>query len=198
MWQIAWSIAAAAVILAAADAVPAGADTATAQVRRYTDQVLRVLNDPARGLPERQAAVRALALELFDPEETARRALGRHWQARTAAEREEFMRLFVALLERVYLTRLGRYKGERLTYVGESVNGSLAVVRAKVLLRGQVEVPVEARLLRRGERWYAYDVAVEGISLVGNYRAQFDKIIQTSSYEALVERLRAAGATKTE
>lgn len=198
MWQIAWNIAAAAVILAAADAVPAGAETATAQVRRYTDQVLRVLNDPALGLPEHQAAVRALALELFDPEETARRALGRHWQTRTAAEREEFTRLFVALLERAYLTRLGLYKGERLTYVGESVNGSLAVVRAKVLLRGQVEVPVEARLLRRGERWYAYDVAVEGISLVGNYRAQFDKIIQTSSYEALVERLRAAGATKPE
>jgi phospholipid transport system substrate-binding protein len=88
------------------------------------------------------------------------------------------------------LTRLGSYKDARLAYVGEVVDGSFAIVRAKVLLPEQTEVPVEARLHRRGERWYAYDVVVEGISLIGNYRVQFDKIIRTASYEELVRRLR--------
>jgi phospholipid transport system substrate-binding protein len=168
----------------------AKAGPVTSQVRGYTDRALEVLGDPTLSSAQRDTTLRTIARQLFDPEEAARRALGRHWQARTPGERQEFTDLFAQLLERTYLTRLGAYKGARLTYVGEIVDGSYATVRAKVLLREQTEVPVEARLLRRGERWYAYDVAVEGISLIGNYRSQFDKIIRTSSYEELVRRLR--------
>ena len=166
------------------------ADTVTALVRGYTDRALDVLGDPGLSSTQRDTSLRAIARQLFDPEEAARRALGRHWPPRTAAERGEFTELFAQLLERTYLTRLGSYKNARLTYAGEVVDGSFAVVRAKVLLPEHIEVPVEARLHRRGERWYAYDIVVEGISLIGNYRAQFDKIIRTSSYEDLVRRLR--------
>ncbi|MEK7363210.1 MAG: ABC transporter substrate-binding protein [candidate division NC10 bacterium] len=181
-------IAGAGVGLCLAAQVWAGAPTD--QARQYTDQVLKVLQDAALKPAQRQAAVRKVAIEIFDVSETARRALGRHWQSRTPVEREEFTRLFAELLESTYISKIGLYGGEQLKYVGESIDGDFAVVRATILRRRGAEVPVEARMLRRSDRWYIYDIAVEGISLINNYRAQFNRIIQTSSYDELVRRLR--------
>ncbi len=170
----------------------------TDQLRSYTDAVIRVLEDPTlkadgrRG--ERRAAVRRLAVDVFDVNETARRALGIHWQARSPAEREEFVVLFADLLERTYINRIDYFGGERLRFVSESIDGDAAIVRARVITRRGVEVPVDARLVRRGERWLVYDIAVENVSLIANYRAQFDKIIRTSSYEDLIKRLRTKQA----
>lgn len=163
----------------------------TDQVRPYTDRVLKVLEDPALKPAERQAAVRKVAGEVFDVSETARRALGRHWQSRSPAEREEFTQLFADLLESTYILKIDQYGGERVSYVGESVDGDFAIVRAKILRKQGAQVPVEARMLRRGDRWYIYDIAIEGLSLISNYRSQFNAIIQKSSYEQLVERLRS-------
>lgn len=164
----------------------------TDQARQYTDQVLKVLGDPALKEAERRTAVRKVAEEMFDMSETAKRALGRHWQSRTPAERKEFTRLFADLLENTYLSKIGLYSGERVSYVGESIDGDFAIVRAKILRRQGAEASVEARMLRRGDRWYIYDLSVEGISLINNYRSQFNAIIQKSSYEQLVQRLRAS------
>ena len=122
--------------------------------------------------------------------ETARRVLARHWQARTPAEREEFTLLFADLLERTYIARLDEYGGERIRYVSESVDGELATVRARIVTRTGIEVPVESRMVRRGERWLIYDVLIENVSLVANYRSQFDRIVRSSSYEELVRRLK--------
>ena len=171
-------------------AAQAWAGSPTDQARQYTDQVVKVLQEPALKMTERQAAVRKVAIEIFDVSETARRALGRHWQARTPREREEFSRLFAELLESTYIAKIDLYGGEQLKYVGESIDGDFATVRATILRRQGAEVPVDARMLRRGERWYIYDISVQGISLVNNYRSQFDRIIRTSSYEELVRRLR--------
>ncbi|MEK6667063.1 MAG: ABC transporter substrate-binding protein [candidate division NC10 bacterium] len=188
MKRVTLLIAAAGVGLCLAAQVWAGAPTD--QARQYTDQVLKVLQDAALKPAQRQAAVRKVAIEIFDVSETARRALGRHWQSRTPVEREEFTRLFAELLESTYISKIGLYGGEQLKYVGESIDGDFAVVRATILRRRGAEVPVEARMLRRSDRWYIYDIAVEGISLINNYRAQFNRIIQTSSYDELVRRLR--------
>ena len=171
-------------------AAQAWAGSPTDQARQYTDQVVKVLQEPALNPTARQAAVRKVAIEIFDVSETARRALGRHWQARTPREREEFSRLFAELLESTYISKIDLYGGEQLKYVGESIDGDFAIVRATILRRQGGEVPVDARMLRRGERWYIYDISVQGISLVNNYRSQFDRIIQTSSYDELVRRLR--------
>ncbi len=188
MKRVTLLIAAAGVGLCLAAQVWAGAPTD--QARQYTDQVLKVLQDAALKPAQRQAAVRKVAIEIFDVSETARRALGRHWQSRTPVEREEFARLFAELLESTYISKIDLYGGEQLKYVGESIDGDFAVVRATILRRRGAEVPVEARMLRRSDRWYIYDIAVEGISLINNYRAQFNRIIQTSSYDELVRRLR--------
>ena len=173
-------------------AAQAWAGTPTDHARQYTDQVVKVLGNPALSDAERRAAVRKLAEEGFDMTETAKRALGRHWQARTPAEREDFTRLFTDFLENANLSKLSLYSGERVSYVGESIDGDLASVRAKIQRKDGPEVLVEARMLRRGDRWCIYDISVEGISMISNYRSQFNAIIQKSSYEQLVQRLRAS------
>jgi phospholipid transport system substrate-binding protein len=162
----------------------------TDQLREYTDQVIKILDDPALARGDRRAAVRKIAHEAFDVTETARRVLARHWQARTPAERDEFTQLFADLLERTYIARLDEYGGERIRYVGESIDGELATVRARIVTRAGIEVPVESRMVLRGERWLIYDVLIENVSLVANYRSQFDRIVRSSSYEELVRCLK--------
>jgi phospholipid transport system substrate-binding protein len=176
---------------------PAWAGAPTDTLREYTEAVQKVLDDPALKSDdrrhERRAAVRKLAIEAFDVQETARRALGPHWQQRTPAEREEFVQLFADLLERTYIAKIDLYGGERLKFTDERVDGDSAVVRAKVTTKQGAEVPVEGRMHKRADRWLIYDVAIENISLIANYRAQFDRIIRTSSYAELVKRLRNRG-----
>ena len=176
---------------------PAWAGAPTDTLREYTEAVQKVLDDPAlkseERRHERRAAVRKLAIEAFDVQETARRALGPHWQQRTPAEREEFVQLFADLLERSYIAKIDLYGGERLRFTDERIDGENAIVRAKVMTRQGTEVPVEGRMHKRADRWLIYDVAIENISLVANYRAQFDRIIRTSSYAELVKRLRNQG-----
>ncbi|HYS17193.1 MAG TPA: ABC transporter substrate-binding protein [Candidatus Binatia bacterium] len=178
---------AAALLLLAASPVWAGP---TDQLREYTDQVTKVLDDPSLARQDRRAAVRKIAQEAFDAAETAQRVLARHWQSRTAAEREEFTLLFADLLERTYIARMDEYGGERIRYLGESVDGNLASVRARIVTKNGTEVAIESRMNRRGERWLIYDVIIENVSLIANYRSQFDRIVRTSSYEELVRRLK--------
>jgi phospholipid transport system substrate-binding protein len=184
-------------VVVAGSMAPARAGAPTDQVREYTDAVVRILEDPALKAedrkPERRAAVRKIAAEVFDVQETARRALGPHWQQRTPQQREEFVQLFAELLEQTYISKIDFFGGERLRFTEEKVDGENAIVRAKVVTRQATEVPVEARLLRKGDRWLVYDILIENISLVGNYRAQFDRIIRTQGYDELVKRLRTRG-----
>jgi phospholipid transport system substrate-binding protein len=174
-------------------AVPARAGAPTDTVKEYTDAVVKVLEDQSLKAADRRAAVRKLATEAFDVQETARRALGPHWQQRTPAEREEFVTLFADLLERTYIAKIDLYGGERLKFTDEKLDGDIATVRGKVTTKQGTDVPVEARMHKRGERWLIYDVNIEGISLISNYRAQFDRIIRTSSYGELIKRLKNKG-----
>jgi len=192
MRQMAIHLLTAAVVFLVA-ATPGWAGAPTETVKEYTDAVVKVLEDPALKTSDRRAAVRKLATEAFDVQETARRALGPHWQQRTPAEREEFVGLFADLLERTYIAKIDLYGGERLKFNDEKIDGDTAAVRGKVTTKQGTDVPVEARMHKKGDRWLIYDVNIEGISLISNYRAQFDRIIRTSSYADLVKRLRNKG-----
>ena len=163
----------------------------TDQLRSYTDQILKVLEDSSLSLPEKRAAVRKLANEAFDTMETAQRVLGQHWQQRTPVEREEFARLFANLLEQTYISRIDEFGGEKLNYVSEQITGDKAVVRARIVTTKGTEVPVESRLTLKGERWLTYDILIENLSLISNYRSQFDRVIRSSGYPELVKRLQA-------
>ena len=175
-------------------AAPGWAGQPTDQLRTEIDRVLKVLDDPelkkegrAR---ERRAEVRRIANDIFDFEETARRSLARHWAPRTPAERDEFVQLFADLLERSYISKIELFNGERIQFVGDTPDGDQAIVRTKILTKQGTEVPVDYRMLKKGDRWLVYDVIIEGVSLVANYRTQFNKIIQTSSYQELVKKMK--------
>jgi len=174
---------------------PAWAVTPTEQLKGSIDKIIPILENPTlKGddkLKERRAAIRRVATDVFDFTESARRALGPHWERRTAEERQEFARLLGDLLERAFASRLEQYAGERIQYTGEAVDGDLATVKTRIITKSGAELPVDYQVLRRGDRWFVYDVWIEGVSLMNNYRAQFNKIIQTSSYEDLVRKLKA-------
>lgn len=172
----------------------ARAGTPLEQLRAQIERVLKILEDPDLkkngGNPGRRVAVRKVADDIFDFQETAKRSLARHWQPRTPAERDEFVRLFADLLERSYISKIELYGGEKIAFLNDTVEGDQAVVRTKIVTKGGTDVPVDYRLLKRGERWLVYDVIIEGVSLVANYRTQFNKIIQTSSYAELVKKMK--------
>jgi phospholipid transport system substrate-binding protein len=177
-------------ILAAA----AWAGVPTDQLRAQIDRVIKTVDDPDLKrdgkATERRAAVRKIAFETFDFEEMSKRALARHWQARTPGEREEFVKLFADLLERAYVSKIENYGGEKIAYNGDTIEGDAALVKTKIITKQGTDVPVDYRMVRRNDRWLVYDVVIEGVSLINNYRTQFNKIIQTSSYQSLVDRMK--------
>lgn len=174
--------------------VEAGAPTD--QLKSSVEQIVKVLEDPAlkteSRVKDRRAAIRKEAEVVFDFTETAKRALGRHWQGLSEKDRQEFTGLFTDLIERAYISKIERYSGERIAYAGEAIDGGLATVRTRFVTKQGTEVPVDYRMQQRGDRWLVYDVSVEGVSLINNYRTQFDRIIQTSSYAELVRKMKAA------
>jgi phospholipid transport system substrate-binding protein len=173
----------------------AAAGPATDQLHGSIDAVLKILSDPELKketmVAERRRAIRAVANEIFDFAEISRRSLAAHWLARAPAERQEFVALFGDLLENAYITKIEAYSGEKIVYVREAADGPTAVVRTQIVTRQGTAIPVEYRMFRPGERWRAYDVTIEGISLVSNYRAQFNTIITRSGYPDLVAKLKA-------
>ena len=180
-------------VLVLAPGPEAWAGAPTEQLRTYTDQVLKILQNPSMTLADRREAVRNLAEQVFDVTETAKRALGQHWLQRSQAERDEFVKLFANLLEQTYIARIDEFGGEKLTYVGEQIDGDRAVVRAKITTKNGTDVPVESRVLLKDNRWLIYDILIENLSLISNYRAQFDRVIRTASYDELVKRLKTKG-----
>jgi phospholipid transport system substrate-binding protein len=187
-------VAAVAVVLGLILAGPAAAGPPTDQLRSQIDRVIKTLEDPALQkegkVLERRKAVRKIAEEIFDFGETAKRSLARHWGGRTPAEQQEFVQLFADLLERSYISKVELFNGERITYSGETIDGDLAMVRTRIITKQGTEIPVDYRLHKKGERWLVYDVVIEGVSLIANYRTQFNKIIQTSSYQELVKKMK--------
>ncbi len=179
-----------------------GAAFAAGPGEQLNDGIQRVfanLQDPELKAPtketERRLAVRRIAEEIFDFEETAKRSLGRHWQDRSPEERQEFVRLFTELIDRAYLRRVDKYDGEQVVILSDAVEGNQAVVHTRIVTRDKSEIPVEYLMHRTGEaRWRVWDVKIAGMSLVSSYRAQFNKIIHAESYGDLVKRLQVKSA----
>ncbi len=190
-----------ALVLTGATLVWAGEPTQ--QLRASVDRVTGIVRDPAMRAEaresERRAAIRDAAAAIFDFREAARRALGLHWRGLSEKDRAEFVTLFADLLERAYVAKIEHYSGEQISYVGDVVEpgAELATVKTTFLTKKGTTVPIDYRVHRRGDRWMVYDVFIEGVSLIGNYRAQFDKTIRSASYEELVKKLRAHEASRS-
>ena len=180
--------------LALAAGSPADAGAPTDQIKSAIDRILAMLQDPALRQPgkadERRQKIRTVANEVFDWEETGKRALARHWQARSPQEREEFSKLFADLLERSYVGKIEAYSGEKILYGEETVEGDQAMVRTKLVTKSGTQIPIDYQMHKAGERWRVYDVKIENVGLVANYRSQFNRIILQTGYPDLVQRLK--------
>lgn len=180
-----------AVLLAAAG--PAAAASPTETVQTAVQQVFSQPGGPAVttvSTTQRRADIRKIAESLFDFNEMSERSLGGAWTQASPADREEFVRLFTTLIATAYMGKIEQYAGEPITYVGERVNGDEAAVQSRVVTPKGSEVGIEYRMYRADGRWTVYDIYVDGISLVGSYKAQFNRIIQRGSFADLLKQLR--------
>ena len=172
----------------------ANAGVPTDQVKQTVDKVIDILKNKELKKPEkeseRKAAIRKVVGERFDFEEMAKRSLALHWRNRTPQDKKEFVPLFSDLLERSYVKKIEKYTDEKILYTGEKIEGNYAVVDTKVITKRNVETPIEYRLLKEDAGWKVYDVVIEGVSLINNYRTQFNKIIRENSYQELVKRMK--------
>jgi phospholipid transport system substrate-binding protein len=167
------------------------------KVRQTVEDVLTILADESLKAPERtaerRAKIRQTVLQRFGFEEMAQRALGQHWRKLTPEQQKEFVSLFSDLLERSYIDKIEGYGGgkENIRYTKETIDkDGYASVRSEIVSQRDLNVDVEYRLLQRNNDWQVYDIIIEGVSLVNNYRTQFNKIILESSYENLVKQMR--------
>jgi phospholipid transport system substrate-binding protein len=180
-------------MLCLAAAVSVQASAPTDKIKETTDKILAIVSDPALKASEkdeeRRAQIRAALDQRFDWEEMSRRSLGLHWAKRTPDEIKEFIGLYKKLLERTYLDKVESYSGEKVLYVGDSIDGVYSAVRVKIITTKDQEIQVEYRMQNKKQDWLVYDIFIEGVSLVNNYRAQFNSILTKSSYQQLIERL---------
>jgi phospholipid transport system substrate-binding protein len=171
-----------------------GAGTPTQAVKETIDQVLSVLGDEALKDPartaERREKLEASIGQRFDYEEMAKRTLGARWKKLSSEKQKEFVGLFQRFLTRSYAGNVDGYSGEEVEYLKERLKGDFAEVQTKVV-SPKVEIPLDYRLLKKHDKWWVYDVIIDGISLTKNYRGQFSRIIKSSSFEALLEKLRS-------
>jgi phospholipid transport system substrate-binding protein len=166
----------------------------TQQIKETTDKILAILSNPSlKGTAqaeERRKVIGQTVDERFDWEEMSRRSLARHWAARTPEEKKEFMGLFRDVLERTYLNKVDDYSGEAVTYEGDTIDGNYASVKVKIVTSKGKEIPVEYRVMKKQTQWLVYDMTIEGVSFVNNYRSQFNSILSKSPYSELVKRLK--------
>jgi phospholipid transport system substrate-binding protein len=176
-------------------ALPAWAGGPTDRMKETTDKVIAIVSDPALKGPEKaeekKNSIRNVVDEVIDWEEMSRRSLGIHWQKRTDEEKREFVRLFSQLIEKTYRDKVEDYAGEKVNYMGEKLDGDYAEVESRILTSKNTEIPVNYKMTRKQGKWWVYDIVIEGVSFVNNYRTQFNSILASSSYPGLVKQLKA-------
>jgi len=178
-----------------ADAQPGQTAARSGPLEVVTSSISRVLtivrSQPAdaTGSGKRQADIRRAAVELFDFDEMSRRLLGQRWMDASPQERQDFVALFTDLLQGAYLNTIGNYPLAAITFQGETINGSYAQVQSRMAV-GKGEIAIEYRLLERDGQWAVYDIAVDSVSLISNYRSQFNSMLKRMSFAHVLDRLR--------
>jgi phospholipid transport system substrate-binding protein len=171
------------------------AGEALEQIKETSDKIIAILKNPEMKAPEkiaeRNRLLRKAVDERFDWAELSRRSLARHWAKRTDQEKKEFIKLFGELLESTYMDQVDMYSGEEVLYGAEKIDGEYGIVEIKIIMKNKTAVPVLYRVKKKGNEWFIYDVSIEGVSLVNNYRNQFNSIIARDSYDHLVKLLKA-------
>jgi phospholipid transport system substrate-binding protein len=159
------------------------------QIRTVVDQVIEVLRQDELQSEARRKVLSELIRSRFDFYIMSQRTLGQHWKKATTEEQAEFVSLFSDLLEASYTGRIEAYTDETVVYNSEKIDGSRAVV-ATVVQSNNAEIPIDYRMVKQGNDWFVYDVLVEDISLIKNYRSTYGEIVRKEGYAGLFERMR--------
>jgi phospholipid transport system substrate-binding protein len=163
------------------------------EVKKTVDEVVHIVADKElkkNDVKRRQALKRAIS-SMFDYTEMAKRSLGKYWNVRTVAEKKQFAGLFATLLENSYAGKIESYNNEKIVYIKEIVDGDYAEIKSKVVTASRDEFALDYRLFKQNGKWMVYDVIIEGVSLVSNYRSQFNKIIASNGYDKLLKKLQS-------
>lgn len=166
----------------------------TEDVKKTVDEVVRIVSDKElkKSETKRRQFLKKAISSIFDYSEMAKRSLGKHWNVRSAAEKKQFSELFATLLENSYAQKIESYNNEKIVYIKEyQEDNEHAVVKSKVVTTARDEFTLDYHLFKDNGRWMVYDVVIEGVSLVSNYRSQFNKTITASSYDKLVKKLQS-------
>ena len=167
--------------------------SATEEVKKVVDEVVSIVSSQEMRKPEnkekRKKGLKDAIGAIFDFAEMARSSLGKHWGELDSAQKDEFEKAFETLLENTYSKKIESYNNERIVYLKEIVAGDNSVVKSKVVTSKHDEFTLDYRLMNRDGRWVINDVVIEGVSLVANYRKQFDKIIRSDGYPALIKKI---------
>jgi phospholipid transport system substrate-binding protein len=166
----------------------AGATEPLAQVQSTVDEVLTLLRNKRLPHDERRQQLRAVIRPAFDFEVMAQWVLGTHWRKASAAERQRFVDLFADLLEATYIGKIESYTDEQVVYAGQKLVGERAQVETMVKT-ASADIPIRYKLFRKGERWRVYDVVIEEVSLVRNYRSTYDEIVRKEGFAGLFSRM---------
>jgi phospholipid transport system substrate-binding protein len=167
----------------------------TGEVKNVVDEVVSIVSSQDMKKPEnkekRQKGLKEAIGAIFDFPEMAKLSLGRYWDERTNDEKNEFVQVFETLLENTYSKKIESYKNEKIVYLKETVEGDSSEVKSKVVTSQRDEVSIDYHLMNKAGKWMIYDVVIEEVNLVANYHTQFDKIIRTEGYAALVKKLKS-------
>jgi phospholipid transport system substrate-binding protein len=166
--------------------------TPTDEVKKAVDEVVHIVADKEmkKNEAKRRQSLKKSISTIFDYSEMAKRSLGKHWTARTAAEKKQFSDLFATLLENSYASKIESYNNEKIVYIKDYIEDDQhAVVKSKVVTATRDEFTLDYKLFKSEGKWMVYDVVIEGVSLVSNYRSQFNKIITANGYDKLVKKL---------
>lgn len=186
-------------LLAAVIVIAGAAFTAWAgpmeDVRVTIDSVLEILRNKELSVETKTSRILPIVRERFDFRAMSQRALGKEWKKATAEEKDRFVELFSELLESAYVSRVELYSDETVKYGKVKVKGKRAVVHT-IFVTAKADIPINYKVYRKGESWYVYDVVIEEVSLIRNYRSSYGEIVNKDGMDGLLARLEQKVGTR--
>ncbi len=171
-------------------AMSLAASSPTDEVRISVDAVLVILDNEQLNYEDKRTQIGVIVQERFDFRAMSQRTLATNWSKTTDEEKEKFVELFSQLIENSYVGKIDSYTNERVDYPGEKVSGRKAVVET-LIITSSADIPVDYRLYQKGDQWLVYDVIIEGVSLISNYRSSYQEIMKKEGFDGLLAKMRA-------
>ena len=172
----------------AVTAISLAASSPTDEVRTSVDAVLAILDNEQLNYDDKRTQIRVIVKERFDFRAMSQRTLATNWKKTTDEEKDKFVELFSQLIENSYVGKIESYTNERVDYPGEKVSGRKAVVET-LIITSSADIPVDYRVYQKGQQWLVYDVIIEGVSLISNYRSSYQEIMKKEGFDGLLAKM---------